>query len=270
VIDRAPALTKFREAYAAQRAAEGRHYADGQLLSLPYLFDGPLAKQWQVRARTFDSFMRNVLQPAAARKGSPLDVLDLGAGNGWLSYRVALRGHRAVAIDMRHDEVDGLGAGRVYVEQCGAGHVRSVASSFDALPLRDRTFDMVVFNASLHYATDLPAVIAEAARVCRAAGRVVILDSPFYRSEKDGLAMVEEKHREADRRFGERSHDLMALPFVEFLTEARLAEASEKVGLRWRHRRVRYPLWYEVRPLVARWHGRRRPSRFDLWEAIAS
>jgi SAM-dependent methyltransferase len=263
-------MTKFREAYAAQRAAEGRHYSPDQLLSLPYLSDGPLAKQWQVRARTFDAFMRHVLQPAAARKGGPLDVLDLGAGNAWLSYRVALCGHRAVAIDIRHDEVDGLGAGRLYVARCGAGHLRSVVSSFDALPLRDQGFDVVVFNASLHYATDLPAVMAEAARVCRAAGRVVILDSPFYGSEDDGQAMIEEKHREANRRFGERSHDLLALPFVEFLTEARLAEASERAGLRWRYRRVRYPLWYELRSVVARLHGRRRPSRFDLWEAVAS
>ena len=31
--------------------------------------------------------------------------------------------------------------------------------------------------------------------------------------------------------------------------------------------RVAYPMWYELRPLVARVRGRRVPSRFDLWES---
>jgi SAM-dependent methyltransferase len=263
-------LLRFRDAYAAHRAAEGRRCDDDQLLTLPYLDRGPLARQWRVRARTFDAFMRGIVRPAAARRGASLDVLDLGAGNAWLSYRAALAGHRAVAVDIRTDDVDGLGAGRPYVERSGPARLRRIAASFAALPLHDRTFDLVVFNASLHYATDLARVIAEAARVCRPAGRIVILDSPFYRAERDGLAMVAEKHGTADREFGARAGDLLALPFVEFLTASRLADASRAAGLAWRRRRVWYPLWYELRPIVARLHRRRPPSRFDLWEAAAS
>jgi len=207
-----------------------------------------------------------VLEPAQARRGGPLDILDLGAGNGWLSYRLALGGHRAIAIDVRDDAVDGLGAARAYVDRCGAARLRRVAASFEALPLRERAFDVVVFNASLHYATDLPRVLGEAARVCRGGGRVAILDSPFYRTEEDGLMMVREKHRTAGRQFGDRADDLLGLPFVEFLTERRLEEASREASLRWRRRRVRYPLWYELRPFVARLRRARPPSRFDLWE----
>lgn len=262
------ALTRFRDAYAAHRAAEGRRYTADELFALPYLRQGPLAKQWQVRARTFDAFVRHVLEPAA-RLGGPLDVLDLGAGNGWLCHRAAQRGHKTVAIDIREDDVDGLRAARPYLAHARPGHLRRIASSFDALPLADRTFDVVVFNASLHYAANLSAVIAEAARVCRTGGRLAILDSPFYALEDDGLAMVEEKRRGAGRQFGERAGDLLALPFVEFFTAARLAEASRGTGLTWRRRRVRYPLWYELRPITARLRGARTPSRFDLWEAVA-
>jgi hypothetical protein len=78
--------------------------------------------------------------------------------------------------------------------------------------------------------------------------------------------MVEEKRAEAERRFGALADDLTALPFVEFLTAERLAAASAVLGLEWRRHRVRYPLWYEVRPALARLRGRRAPSRFDLWE----
>src|SRR5262245_66650874 len=52
------ALTRFRTEYGAHRAAEGRAHSDAELLALPYLRSGPLAKQWSVRACTFDAFIR--------------------------------------------------------------------------------------------------------------------------------------------------------------------------------------------------------------------
>jgi ubiquinone/menaquinone biosynthesis C-methylase UbiE len=143
-----------------------------------------------------------------------------------------------------------------------------VAASFDALPLPRQSYDIAVFNAALHYALDLKAVLAEAARVLQPGGRIVVLDSPFYKEEAEGLAMLAEKQRGAQQQFGERARDLMALPFVEFLTRERLAAASSALQLTWRHERVRYPFWYEVRPMLARLRGQRAPSRFDLWEAV--
>lgn len=253
-------LARFRAEYGAHRAAEGRAHAGAEALTLPYLRTGPLARQWAVRARSYDAFRRRVLAPLAAEVGRPLRILDLGAGNGWLSRRAALAGHRAVALDLRDDSVDGLGAAPL-------GLFPRVAASFDALPLRDGSFDLAVFNAALHYALDLAVVLAEAARVVRPGGRVAVVDSPFYRREEAGAAMVAEKRREAERRFGERAGALLALPFIEFLTAARLERASAPLGLRWRRHRVVYPLWYEARPLIARLRRRRPPSRFDLWES---
>jgi predicted RNA methylase len=101
---------RFRAAYGEHRAAEGRGHQGDELLALPYLTAGPLAHQWQVRARSFDALVRRVLVPAARTRGRALRVLDLGAGNGWLCYRAAQMGHEAVALDIRDDDVDGLGA----------------------------------------------------------------------------------------------------------------------------------------------------------------
>lgn len=264
------AAARFRAEYGAHRAAEGRGHAGAELLALPYLRTGPLAKQWAVRARTFDAFVAHVLRPLSIEKRRPLAVLDLGAGNGWLSRRAALAGHAALALDVRDDSVDGLGAARGYLESGEDAHFHRTAASFDALPLRARSFDVAVFNASLHYATDLPAVIAEAARVVRGGGCIAILDSPFYASDAAGAAMVAEKRAQAARRFGGRTDALLALPFIEYLTPARLADASAGLGLAWRRRRVRYPAWYEARPLLARIRRQRIPSRFDLWSAEVS
>lgn len=261
---KASAAARFRAEYGAHRAAEGRGHGGAELLALPYLRIGPLAEQWAVRARTFDAFVAHVLRPLAAKRGRRLDVLDLGAGNGWLCHRVALDGHAALALDVRDDDVDGLGAARGYLERA-PGLFHRAAASFEALPLRGRSFDVAVFNASLHYATDLPLVLAEAARVVRPGGRIAILDSPFYATDAAGAAMVAEKRAQAARRFGERAGALLSLPFIEYLTRRRLADASAGLGLAWRRRRVCYPAWYEARPVLARLRRQRPPSRFDLW-----
>jgi SAM-dependent methyltransferase len=261
------ALQQFAKDYAAHRQVEGRGFAGDELLALPYVRSGPLARQWAVRAKSFDAFLESLVRPTARSLGRTLRVLDLGAGNGWLSYRLALEGHSANALDIRADDVDGLGAAEPFLQRAGS-RMRTAVAAFDAIPAPDASFDIAVFNASLHYATDLAGVLKEAARVVRPGGQVAILDSPFYRREADGLAMVAEKTAEAPRRFGERAASLMALPFVEFLTRERLAAASAPTGLRWRRTRVAYPLWYELRPLTAKLRGARAPSRFDLWTSV--
>jgi SAM-dependent methyltransferase len=261
------ALQRFAEDYAAHRQAEGRGHVGEELLALPYIRSGPQAKQWAVRARTFEAFRAQVVRPMARFVGSPLKVLDLGAGNGWLSYRMALDGHYATALDIRDDRVDGLGASLPFLDLTG-GRMRIAVATFEAIPAADASFDVAVFNASLHYATDLATVLGETARVVRPGGRLVILDSPFYRREADGEAMVAEKTADAARRFGPRAGTLMSLPFIEFLTRERLAAASELIGLEWRRSRVPYPLWYELRPLKAKLRGARAPSRFDLWTGV--
>lgn len=261
----APELDRFARDYAAHRAAEGRRLSDAELRALPYLRSGPLGRQWRVRARTYGAFRRVVLAPLTTRLGA-LDVVDLGAGNGWLSYRLAKEGHRCTAIDIRGDAVDGLGAAESLAAE--APFVREVAS-FDAIPLSDASADLVVFNAALHYSEDLARTLAEARRVARTGGVIAILDSAVYAREADGLAMVAEKRARAAQTFGERADTLIGLEVVEFLTRDRLAEASRGLGLTWRRTRVVYPLWYEWRPIAAKLRGRRAPSRFDLWSAQA-
>lgn len=252
-------LDLFARAYARHRADEGRAYGEPTIVQLPYLTTGPHAAQWAIRARTYERFMTKVLRPAAARSRHPLNVLDLGAGNGWLSHRIALEGHRATALDIRDDVIDGLGAAMPLARR--VPRLQCVVASFEAIPLADGSADITLFNASLHYATDLHAVLEEAKRVTREGGHIAILDSPFYLTEADGFAMVAEKRQ----RFGARADTLMALPFIEFLSLDRLRRAAPELA--WNRHKVRYPLAYELRPLLAAISGKRRPSRFDLWVA---
>jgi hypothetical protein len=79
------ALDLFAREYARHRAEEGRGYCGEQLLALPYLRSGPHAGQWKIRARTFDALIARVIGPMAEHLDRPLQLLDLGAGNGWHS-----------------------------------------------------------------------------------------------------------------------------------------------------------------------------------------
>ena len=252
---------QFRAEYARHRAAEGRGYRGDALRALPYLRSGPFARQWAVRSRTFDAFVRRVLD----RLKPNSDILDLGAGNGWLCYRVAQKGHRCVALDTRDDHVDGLGAAQEFLEE-DPDLFRCVTASFEDLPFAPESFDVTLFNASLHYAQDLARTLAEASRVTRHGGILAILDSPFYRRAADGEAMVADKKSRGAVAFGAQADVLLAPSFIEYLTPERLSSAIP--GLRWTRKRVRYPLWYELRPLQAWLKDERKPSRFDLWIAV--
>lgn len=268
-----PAGTSARQrrdaAYAALRAREGRGAGgDAELFALPFLSQGPLAPQWRVRARTFLAFLSRVVVPLERERRRPLLAADLGAGNGWLAGRLAARGHRAVALDVRLDAVDGLAAGAPLAAR-HAPRLARVAGTFESAPLQGGVFDLVAFDASLHDASSLDAPLAEAARLAAPGARIAILDSPFYARETDGRAMVEERRRATRERLADLADDLLALPGVDFLTRERLARVARPLGLSFRRRRVLYPLAYEWRPVAARLRRARPPSRFDLWVAVA-
>ena len=154
----------FLRQYGRIRASEGRgsEHAD-YYRTLPF-HDDP---QWRIRATTFRYFTRHLLPKRPAK------ILDLGAGNGWLSNRLAQLGHSPVAVDIFRDGRDGLGAGRHYTEQ-----FPGLEAEFDNLPLRAGQFDLALFNASIHYSADYARTLKEARRCLRADGRVVVLDSP--------------------------------------------------------------------------------------------
>ena len=256
---------RWERAYAALREREGRSDPEVRL-GRPYLMQGPLAAQWRIRARTYDRFVAAVLAPFERKAGRPLSILDLGAGDGWLAARMAGRGHRAVALDVRLDAVDGLAAGALLARQ-REGHFGRVAASFEALPTSRATFDLAVFNASIHYAADLPLVLSEARRAVRGGGRIVLLDSPFYRSAEAGEAMVRQKERQTRETLPDLAEDLLARPSIEYLTRERLGAAAAPSNLAFRRIRVLYPFSYELRGVHALLRRDRPPSRFDVWVA---
>ncbi|HEY6937391.1 MAG TPA: class I SAM-dependent methyltransferase [Terriglobales bacterium] len=259
---------QFVREYEHVRTREGRGSSSPDYyLSLPYAdLTGRNAWQWSIRAISFRYLLRNILPSIESRMARPLDILDIGAGNGWLSYRLAQRGHLPVAVDLLDNDADGLGAARHYYGSLGWLFPRFQAE-MDYLPFADAQFDVAIFNAALHYSEDYCATLREAVRCLRPGGHVLVIDSPFYRQEESGCRMVEERKQQFTRAFGFASDSIGSR---EFLTPAALAEVSRSLGLRWKVSKPWYGWKWAMRPAKARLLRRREPSKFYIFWAEAS
>ena len=254
--ERAAHYRQFLHEYATIRRAEGRGDKDpAYYRALPFEDrTGRHRRDWRIRARSHRAFVENVLEPLEARHQRPLTILDLGAGNGWLSYRLAQRGHQPVAIDLQTNGFDGLGAHAHY-----DAAFLPVQAEFDHLPFADGQFDLAIFNASLHYATAYFVVLGEVLRVLKPEGRLTILDSPVYRDGSSGAQMVREREAAFAHTYGFASN---ALACENYLTDDRLGELAAALHLRWQIIAPSYGWRWAARPWIARLLRRREPARF--------
>ena len=249
---------RFLEEYIRIRHAEGRGSQDSAYyLALPYRdVTGRLQDQWTIRAKSYRHLEERVLPPIERRVNRPLAIADLGAGNCWMSYRLALRGHRPVAIDILDDALDGLVAGGHYQPYTPFPRIRA---EFDDLPLVSASLDLVIFNASIHYSADYRRTLRETRRCLRPEGCFLIVDSPVYRHPEHGERMRRERHQHFQAQYGFASDTLRS---IEYFDEKMLAQLAREFGISWTIYRPWYGWQWTLRPFKARWNGKRPPSRF--------
>lgn len=242
---------RFITDYERVRRFEGRFSAEASYYrALPFEdLSGRFSADWKIRAASFRALI-NVL-PAN------LTVLDLGAGNGWLSNRLALAGHTVCAVDLLVNVEDGMGAWKYYEST-----FTPVQAEFVALPIPASSVDVVVFNASLHYSESYEESLRESLRVLRPDGMLVIMDSPVYHDVESGQKMLLERKQQFLSRYGFASD---AIQSEGFLTYDRMQALGQSLGIRWRHIVPFYGLRWRLKPLVARLRGGREPAQFGLW-----
>lgn len=255
---------RFLVEYQIVRAAEGRGSPNAAYyIALPFRdISGKNQSQWNIRAQTYRYIEREIL-PEMSQTHSGLDILDLGAGNGWLSYRLALVGHRPVAVDLLINDTDGLGAASHYLQKLERLFPRFQAE-LDSLPFENAQFDCVIFNASFHYSENYSKTLAEAIRCLRKDGAIVIADTPWYSKEESGRQMLRERRSLFQQQFGFPSD---ALSSREYLTDRRLRELEKLFGIRWQIHHPSYGLRWAMRPVLARLNGKREPSSFRIYVA---
>ena len=147
----------------------------------------------------------------------PVDVADLGCGEGYLTIETARWAKSVMAID-RSEAV--LERARDLARRRRVTNITWKKGELTKLPLADASVDVVLLSQALHHAAKPERVLAEAARIARPGGRVLILDL-----REHDQAWV--RQRLGDERLGFRDAELERL-----LREAGFDRVRVNVGAR--------------------------------------
>lgn len=150
----------------------------------------------------------------------PLDVADIGCGDGYLTLEAARWARTVVGID-RSDEV--LERAKALATRRRVANVEWKKGDLSRLPLRDESVDVALLSQSLHHASDPERAIAETMRVLRPGGRLLILDL-----REHDQAWV--RNRFGDRHLGFSSSELETLLRGAGMSDVRVHVGASKPG----------------------------------------
>ena len=102
-----------------------------------------------------------------------VDHLDIGTGTGRILTALADRVRHGIGFDLSRPM---LAVARANLQRADLTHCQVRLGNMYRLPLPDGSADLVTLHQVLHYADQPSAVIAEAARLVRPGGRVLVVD----------------------------------------------------------------------------------------------
>jgi ArsR family transcriptional regulator len=111
----------------------------------------------------------------------PLEVADLGSGEGLLSELLARRCKRVIAVDNSEKMVE-FGARKA--KKNGLKNLEFRQGDLENPPIDDASVDLVILSQALHHAEDPAKAIASTHRILRPGGQVLMLDLVKHRFEK--------------------------------------------------------------------------------------
>jgi ArsR family transcriptional regulator len=125
----------------------GRHYVPG--------------RSWKGLAETLLSLM------------PPMVIADLGAGEGTFSQLLARRAKKVIAVDNSEKMV---AYGSELARKHGVENLEYRFGDIEKIPIRAGTVDLAFFSQALHHAQHPERAVAEAYRILKPGGRIVVLD----------------------------------------------------------------------------------------------
>ena len=174
-------------------------------------------------------------------------LVDLGTGTGRMLELFAPRSARALGFDLSRDM---LGYARMKLERAGLSHAQARHGDLYNVPLPDGAADAVILHQVLHFLDDPAAAIAEAARLLKPGGRLLVVD--FAPHELEFL-----RKQSAHRRLGFAPEQIK-----RWLKQAGLAlEATRDLssGESDRPEKLTVSIWLGVKPAASR-EKRKRSS----------
>lgn len=103
----------------------------------------------------------------------PLEVADLGSGEGLLSELLARRCKRVIAVD-NSEKIVAFGAAKA--RQAGLKNLEFRLGDLQHPPIEPGSVDLAILSQALHHAEDPPRALAGAFRALRPGGAVMVLD----------------------------------------------------------------------------------------------
>jgi ubiquinone/menaquinone biosynthesis C-methylase UbiE/DNA-binding MarR family transcriptional regulator len=103
----------------------------------------------------------------------PMVIADLGAGEGTFSQLLARRSKKVIAVDNSEKMVE---YGRELARKHGVKNLEYRKGDLEEVPIKDAAVDLAFFSQALHHAQHPERAVAEAWRILKPGGRIVVLD----------------------------------------------------------------------------------------------
>ena len=108
-------------------------------------------------------------------------IADLGAGDGTLSRLLARQAESVHCVDNSPRMVQ---VGRALAKKEHLRNLTYVLGNIEKVPLPDRSIDLALLSQALHHAENPRQALAEAFRILKPGGRLLVLDLRAHRFEK--------------------------------------------------------------------------------------
>ncbi len=173
-------LKKFDQSYLNLRKKEDRIFNIEDIKQLP---DVPIThihySEWMKRKHTFEMFISYL------KNKEVNSICDLACGNGWFLNKLAFMFRTAVGIEVNELELNQ--AAKVLAKH---DNIKLYLGDVFDLQL-DEKFDIITVNAAIQYFNPLNKIINKLLDLLTDNGELHIVDSPFYRDEKESLKAKE-------------------------------------------------------------------------------
>jgi len=103
----------------------------------------------------------------------PMVIADLGAGEGTFSQLLARHAKKVIAVDNSEKMVE---YGAELARKHGVKNLEYRKGDLEDVPIRDGAVDVAFFSQALHHAQHPERAVAEAWRILRPGGKIVVLD----------------------------------------------------------------------------------------------
>lgn len=136
-------------------------------------FFNQVAPEWEeIRKRYYDASVKNkIIEMNILKKH--MTVMDLGAGDGYLSRTAAGLVEKVVAVDISAEMLKEL---RRKAGGEGLANIETIESDGQDVPVADSSIDLVCASMYLHHIEEPELAIKEMSRVLKPGGRVFLAD----------------------------------------------------------------------------------------------